>query len=96
METVTVGRTGVPVTPLGLGCAPIGDLFVAVGESGARQVLQAARDAGIRYYDTSPFYGHGKSEHRLGEFLRELPRDRFAVLHQGGAGCCDQLLTAAA
>ncbi len=79
METATVGRTGVQVTPLGFGCAPIGDLFVAVGESGARQVLQAAWDAGIRYYDTSPFYGHGKSEHRLGEFLRGLPRDRFTV-----------------
>ena len=79
METAKVGRTGVPVTSLGFGCAPIGDLFVEVGETSARQVLQAAWDAGIRYFDTSPFYGHGKSEHRLGEFLRERPRDRFTV-----------------
>ena len=79
METATVGRTGVPVTPLGFGCAPIGDLFVEVGETSARQVLQAAWDAGIRYFDTSPFYGHGKSEHRLGVFLRERPRNEFTV-----------------
>ena len=79
METATVGRTGVPVTPLGVGCAPIGDLFVEVGETSARQVLQAAWDAGIRYFDTSPFYGHGKSEHRLGEFLRGRRRDQFTV-----------------
>ena len=79
METATVGRTGVPVTPLGVGCAPIGDLFVEVGETRARQMLQAAWDAGIRYFDTSPFYGHGKSEHRLGEFLRGLRRDQFTV-----------------
>ena len=79
MQTATVGRTGVQVTRLGFGCAPIGDLFVQVGAGNAQQVLQAAWDAGIRYFDTSPFYGHGKSEHRLGEFLRQWPRDQFVV-----------------
>lgn len=79
METATLGRTGVAVTRLGLGCAPLGDLFTEVGEANARQVLQAAWDAGIRYFDTAPLYGHGKSEHRLGEFLRGRPREQFAV-----------------
>lgn len=79
METATLGRTGVPVTRLGLGCAPLGDLFAEVGEANARQVLQAAWDAGIRYFDTAPYYGHGKSEHRLGEFLRGRPREQFTV-----------------
>ena len=79
METATLGRTGVSLTRLGLGCAPLGDLFAEVGEANARQVLQAAWDAGVRYFDTSPFYGHGKSEHRLGEFLRGWPREQFVV-----------------
>ena len=79
METATLGRTGVPVTRLGLGCAPLGELYTEVDEAAARQVLQAAWDAGIRYFDTAPLYGHGKSEHRVGEFLREQPREQFAV-----------------
>ena len=42
-------------------------------------MLDAAWDAGIRYFDTSPFYGHGKSEHRVGEFLRDKPRGELVV-----------------
>ncbi|MDE0221923.1 MAG: aldo/keto reductase, partial [Spirochaetaceae bacterium] len=79
MQTATLGRTGVELTRLGLGCAPIGDLLGSVSDATARQVMQSAWDAGIRYYDTSPFYGHGKSEHRLGEFLRGRPREQFKV-----------------
>ena len=79
MHTATLGRTGVGLTRLGLGCAPIGDLLGTVGDTTAREVMQSAWDAGIRYFDTSPFYGHGKSEHRLGEFLRGRPRDQFKV-----------------
>ena len=79
METATLGRTGVELTRLGLGCAPLGDLFHCIGDATAREVLQSAWDAGMRYFDTSPFYGHGKSEHRLGEFLRNRPREQFVV-----------------
>ncbi|MDE0449132.1 MAG: aldo/keto reductase [Spirochaetaceae bacterium] len=79
MQTATLGRTGVELTRLGLGCAPIGDLLGSVSDATARDVMQSAWDAGVRYFDTSPFYGHGKSEHRLGEFLRGRPREQFKV-----------------
>lgn len=79
MQKKLIGRTGVEVTRLGLGCAPLGDLFSRVEESVAREVLNAAWDSGIRYFDTSPYYGHGKSEHRLGEFLRGKPRSEVVV-----------------
>ena len=72
-------RTGVELSTLGLGGAPLGELFDPVSETQAQDTLQAAWDAGIRYYDTAPFYGYGKSEHRLGHFLRQQERKDFVL-----------------
>ena len=74
-----LGRTGAALTEIGFGGAPLGDLFEAVGEQQAQDTLQAAWDAGIRYFDTAPFYGYGKSEHRIGHFLRQQPRSEFVI-----------------
>ncbi len=74
-----IGSTGSSVTQFGLGTAPLGDLFEALDESAAQDVLQAAWDVGVRYFDTSPFYGNGKSEHRVGHFLRQKPRDEYVL-----------------
>ncbi|WP_162237488.1 aldo/keto reductase [Sphingobium sp. Leaf26] len=54
---------------LGMGTAPIGNLYRAVEESEAQATLAAAWDAGIRYYDTAPHYGFGLAERRLGAML---------------------------
>jgi len=64
---------------LGYGAAAVGNLYRAVDDESARALLDAAWDAGIRYYDTSPHYGLGLSERRLGEMLRSRPRDEFVV-----------------
>jgi D-threo-aldose 1-dehydrogenase len=56
---------------LGLGGAPLGNLFTAIGERQARDVLQAALADGCRSFDTAPHYGHGLSEHRFGQAFRE-------------------------
>ncbi len=74
-----IGNTPAHVTQVGLGTAPLGDLFAAVSEEAAQQTLRAAWDGGVRYFDTAPFYGHGKSEHRVGHFLRQQPRDQFVL-----------------
>ena len=79
IKTRTVGQTGLEVTEMGMGGAPIGDLFELVSETQAQDTLQAAWDAGIRYFDTAPYYGYGKSEHRLGHFLRQQTREEFAI-----------------
>ncbi|MCB0184660.1 MAG: aldo/keto reductase, partial [Caldilineaceae bacterium] len=79
IPTRQVGQTGAHVTEFGLGGAPFGDLFEPITEEAAQQTLQAAWDAGVRYFDTAPFYGHGKSEHRVGQFLRQQPRDQFVI-----------------
>ena len=74
-----VGKSTASVTEMGLGCAPLGDLFTFLSEEQAQETLKAAWDSGIRYFDTSPFYGHGKSEHRVGHFLRQQPRAEFMI-----------------
>jgi D-threo-aldose 1-dehydrogenase len=77
--TIQLGRSRVTVTRLGLGCAPIGNLYTAVEEHRAAATVAAAWDAGIRYFDTAPHYGLGLSERRLGDALRGRPRDAYAV-----------------
>ncbi|MEV7553654.1 aldo/keto reductase [Amycolatopsis sp. NPDC089917] len=79
METRRLGRTDVEVTRLGFGGGPLGGLFAPLDDETAAGALAAAWDAGIRYYDTSPHYGIGHSERRIGEFLRSRPRDSYAL-----------------
>jgi D-threo-aldose 1-dehydrogenase len=64
---------------LGYGAAAVGNLYRAVDDGSARKLLDAAWDAGIRYYDTAPHYGLGLSERRLGEMLQRRPREEFVV-----------------
>jgi len=68
-ERVPLGGTGVTVTRLGLGLAPMAGLFHAVGEDTATATVDAAWEAGIRYFDTAPQYGAGLSERRAGKAL---------------------------
>lgn len=84
LPTSKIGKTEVAVTQLGFGSAPLGELFDRVSCSQAEATLEAAWNAGIRYFDTAPFYGHGKSEHRVGHFLQDLPRNEFTLSTKTG------------
>jgi D-threo-aldose 1-dehydrogenase len=64
---------------MGFGGAPLGSMRTIVSEVEAAATLEAAWTAGIRYYDTAPWYGRGLSERRLGRFLRDQPRDQFVL-----------------
>jgi D-threo-aldose 1-dehydrogenase len=79
LPTRTTGRLGLPVTVLGLGGAPLGDLYDRLDEVTALATVTEAYDAGVRLFDTSPHYGQGLSEHRFGTALRQVPRDSFVV-----------------
>ena len=79
IQTHRIGKSEAVVTELGLGGAPLGDLFEILSEENVQSILQTAWKAGIRYFDTAPFYGYGKSEHRLGHFLRQQVRSEFVV-----------------
>jgi D-threo-aldose 1-dehydrogenase len=74
-----IGRTGLEVTCLGLGGAPLGDFSAHIPTPRALATVEAAYDGGVRLYDTAPLYGHGLSEHRFGHVLREKPRDEFVL-----------------
>ncbi len=69
---------------LGLGGAPLGNMFHSVDEATADLTLSAAWDAGIRLYDTSPHYGAGLSEQRYGRLLSKKPRDQFVLSSKVG------------
>lgn len=69
-ETRRIGRTPLKVTTLGLGGATLAGNVGAITESDARIIVLDAFDSGIRYFDTAPFYGYGKSERVVGDELR--------------------------
>jgi D-threo-aldose 1-dehydrogenase len=74
-----LGTTGVDVTALGLGCAPLGGLFEVVTDEAAQDTIGAAFDVGVRYLDVAPLYGYGLAEQRLGRGLTGHSRESFVV-----------------
>jgi D-threo-aldose 1-dehydrogenase len=74
-----LGRTGLALSQLGIGTAPLGNLWKSIPESRAEATLAAAWAGGVCYFDTAPWYGNTLAEHRLGHFLRQQPRGTFAV-----------------
>jgi D-threo-aldose 1-dehydrogenase len=64
---------------LGLGGAPLGNLYEPLSDAEAERTLEEAWRLGLRYFDTAPLYGHGLSELRLGRMLRSRPRADFVL-----------------
>lgn len=79
LEIRKLGTTSVEVTSLGFGGAPLGAVGDYLDSKKSNDILNAAWDGGIRYFDTAPLYGHGLSEKRLGGYLPTLRRDDFAL-----------------
>lgn len=75
----TRNGTTLTFTELGMGTAPLGNLYRAVDEDTAQATLEAAWEVGSRFYDTAPLYGLGLSETRLNHFLRDRPRDSYVL-----------------
>jgi len=74
-----LGNGGVTVTKLGFGTAPLGNLYRAIPDKDAQDILTASWNAGVRYYDTAPLYGLGLSETRLNPLLRGKDRDSYVL-----------------
>ncbi|MBS0220200.1 MAG: aldo/keto reductase [Proteobacteria bacterium] len=74
-----IGKTGLDVTTLGLGGAPMGGFRATISDQDAVGLVEAGYAAGVRYFDTSPFYGYGRSELRMGAALREKPRGDYVL-----------------
>jgi D-threo-aldose 1-dehydrogenase len=70
-----LGNSNIMLPQFGFGGAPLGQLFHDITDADAEQTLAEAWEGGVRFYDTSPWYGRGLSEHRLGRFLYRVPRE---------------------
>lgn len=79
LEKRKVGRTSLEVTALGLGTATMGGSRVQVSRAEGEAMAAAAWAAGVRYIDTAPFYGVGAAERRVGDAMREYPRDEWVL-----------------
>ena len=73
------GRVDLEVTSFAFGTAPVGNIFREIDEATSDAMFQHAWNAGVRYYDTAPMYGHGLSELRTGQSLRWKPRGDFVL-----------------
>ena len=87
-EKRQVGRSKLQVTTLGLGTATMGGTRVKVTRQQGEDIVTAAWDAGVRYVDTAPFYGIGAAEHRVGDALRDKPRDEWVLGTKVGRLLC--------
>ena len=67
----TIPRAGLSISEIGFGAASLGNLYRPLADAEARLVLEAALAAGMTYVDTAPHYGHGLSERRTGDVLRD-------------------------
>lgn len=74
-----VGKTSLKLPPLGFGCVALGGAFRDIPEHEAAATVETAWDLGMRYFDTSPWYGRGQSEIRIGTMLRQKPREEWIL-----------------
>lgn len=78
-DTRQLPKSGLELTVMGLGCSQMGNLYKVVPYEDAKGAFEAAWAAGIRYYDTAPYYGHTRSERRLGTMLTEAGRAESVI-----------------
>ncbi|NVD43271.1 aldo/keto reductase [Ensifer sp. HO-A22] len=79
MQTRKIGRTDLAVTEYSFGAAGLGGLYRECTRDAAMATLDAAWAARLRYFDVAPYYGLGLAERRVGDFLRDKPRDSFVL-----------------
>ena len=84
MEQREFGRLGRSASVIGLGCWQLGADWGHVDEAAAMQILHAAADAGVTFFDTADVYGDGRSERFLGQFLRERAGESLFVATKTG------------
>ncbi|MFB2597148.1 aldo/keto reductase [Herbiconiux sp. P17] len=84
MQQRTLGRTGRPVSIVGLGTWQLGADWGDVDETAALDVLSASVEAGVTFFDTADVYGDGRSETLIGRFRRENPSVPLTVATKMG------------
>jgi D-threo-aldose 1-dehydrogenase len=78
-EQCEIANTGIKVTRLGFGGASLGNMYKPADDEEALRAISTAYSRGVRYFDTAPLYGYGKSERLYGTVLKEVPRESFVL-----------------
>jgi D-threo-aldose 1-dehydrogenase len=73
-----------PPFRFGIGGVPLGNEFAVITDKDAYATIEAAWDAGVRYYDMAPWYGLGLAERRYGNFLHNKNRSDFVLSSKVG------------
>ena len=84
LERKTLGKSGIEVTRVGLGCASLGGMYGDITEERAHEVVRRALSLGINVIDTAPLYGYGKSEIRIGRAVQGRNRSDFVLATKVG------------
>src|SRR5262245_57480359 len=92
IRDAALGRSGIRVTRLGAGLAPVGGLYTAVDDAQAVATVDSAWEHGLRFFDTAPLYGYGNSERRAGASLGHRPREAFTLATKVGRLIVDRPL----
>ena len=79
LQTRNIGETGLSVTTLGMGGAGLAGMYTSFDADQAAATVLAGHRAGIKFFDTAPQYGYGRSEQIMGEVLSGLDRDSFVI-----------------
>lgn len=83
-DLVSLGRTDLQVSRLGMGTNPLGGLYEDIPIADKLATVERAWERGVRFYDTAPAYGLGNAERALGSVLSEKPRDEFVIASKVG------------
>jgi D-threo-aldose 1-dehydrogenase len=84
LPTRTLGKSGLEVSTLGFGSAPLGDIYEVLDDATAIATVETAAACGITLFDTAPLYGQGSAEHRVGTALRRRPAGSFVLSSKVG------------
>jgi D-threo-aldose 1-dehydrogenase len=78
-ELRKISDTDIAVTCFGFGGASMGNMYTVAHDDEAIEAIRSAYEAKVRYFDTAPMYGFGKSERLYGSVLKDRPRDSFVL-----------------
>ena len=83
-ELRRISDTDITVTCFGFGGASMGNMYTVAHDDAAVKAIRSAHEAKVRYFDTAPMYGFGKSERLYGSVLKDQPRDSFVLSSKVG------------
>ncbi|MFJ8089414.1 aldo/keto reductase [Lysinibacillus sp. NPDC095746] len=86
MKFHTLKKTNIKISEIGLGTNAVGghNLYENLNEQDGTELVTAALDLGITFFDTADIYGKGRSEELVGEVLKKYSREDFVLATKGG------------